>query len=320
MLNLNSKKVVIYMGKGIGDCLILSELISSLRSVGYKVSVITEPKCAFIFDSLIEVDGVILKKNKINLTGYDIFIDPYDNAHEIAAKIRLILNSDFSYTIGFNTHIYDKNITYTEYRSHFSSRFKYIEEELHYNSNIKCIQLKPDADIEYEITEWVSKTLGKKKLVVLCPFASNEVRNLSPTQCSDILNHINKNEKYITIILGSTEQLSNLPSSLNNHFITDPFGTFDSAITLVKNAEFVISVDTVFVHISSFYDKKLFAIYNNRVIDKAFENNFVFSPNYSNATVIFTDDGFNSTEGGKVSRMNISKLLSKVDHYIYNSK
>ncbi len=315
VLNPRAKKIVIYMGKGIGDCLILSGLIESLRSANHKITVITESKCAFLFNSIIKVDGVILKKNKMKLSGYDIFIDPYDGAHNVAAKIRLILNSKFDYTIGFNTNAYDININYSEYQSHFTSRFKHIQEILKNDNESTAINLTPNEEIEQQVTKWVNSTLGEKKLIVLCPFASNEVRSLSPTQCAEILRRIN-NKTHQALILGTKEQLSALPDELRNNFITDSIGSFDSAIALIKLSECVISVDTVFVHISKLYNKKLLAIYNNRIIDNVFENNYVFSPNYANATVLFTEENLHTSEGDIVANLPISKLTNSVDEFI----
>lgn len=312
----SNNKVVIYLGKGIGDCIILSGLIKGLRSSGYHVSVITEKKCAFIFDELIDVDHVILKENKLQLKGYDIFIDPYDQAHKIPAKMRLILKSELSLTIGFNTYIYDKNIAYNEYKEHFCSRFKYIIDILNCSNADTATYLNTHKKTQKQIDEWFNNSLCNKELVIICPFTSNPVRNFSVTQCAELLNHFQNKPKYQVVILGSHEQLARLPSELRTKFIIDPQGSFYSAVELIKKASLVISADTVFVHISKIFNKKLIAVYNNRIIDGAFENNYVFSPNYEYARIVYTSDRLHTADGDFVANLDTTRILDEVKNVL----
>lgn len=309
-----ASKIVLWVGKGLGDAVLASGFISSLRNSGYKVAVLTDKKNSFIFNSLITADDVIIndKKNTIN-SKYDILVDPYDGAHRVASKIRLLLKIKPKISIGFNSNLYDINIPYSEYNNHFTERYRRLLKlfNLCDEDSVKPV-IQNNIEVEQQVDNWIKNTVNGKRIITFCPFASREIRSFSVRQCEIFLNELSSNSDYKIILLGSAEQLAQILESHSKTFITDPFCSLASAIAIIKYSDIVVSVDTLFVHISRIYNKKLYAVYNNRIIDGFYENNSVFSPGYEQATLFFTEEYAKTALGDDVSKFDIGKITAAI--------
>ncbi|WP_420900580.1 glycosyltransferase family 9 protein [Escherichia coli] len=308
-------KIAIWVGKGLGDAVLASGFISALRTAGYEVVVLTDKKNSCIFKNLIEVDNVIISdRDSIIENQYDLLIDPYDSSHKVASKIRMLLKMKPKLSIGFNSNLYDINIPYFEYNSHFTERYEKLITFL--NADIqKSIEpvLNIQVEVENKVLDWIQNMANGKQIITFCPFASREIRSFSAKQCEIFLNELSMKDSFKIIMLGSAEQLAQIPESYSKLFVTDPFCSLTSSIAIIKYSDIVVSVDTLFVHISRVYNKKLYALYNNRVIDRLYENNFVFSPGYKKAIQFFTDEYTKTALGDDVSKFDIQKIITAIN-------
>lgn len=308
-------KIALWVGKGLGDAVLASGFISTLRTAGYEVVVLTDKKNSFIFENLIEVDDVIISDKDSNIENqYDLLIDPYDSSHKVASKIRMLLKMKPKLSMGFNSKLYDINIPYFEYNSHFTERYEKLFTFLNIEIQ-KSIEpiINNQVEVENKVKGWIQNIANGKKIITFCPFASREIRSFSVKQCEIFLNELSKTDSFKIIMLGSAEQLTQISENSSNLFVTDPFCSLASAIAIIKYSNIVVSVDTLFVHISRVYNKKLYALYNNRVIDGFYENNFVFSPGYEKAIQFFTDEYTTTALGDDVSKFDINKIIAAIN-------
>ena len=71
------------------------------------------------------------------------------------------------------------------------------------------------------------------------------------------------------------------------------------------------------MHLASHYDKKMVCVYNNRMIDNKFINNFVWGPNYANAIQVFTDENVNTGLGDLISNFDINIMLKQLENDLH---
>ena len=90
------------------------------------------------------------------------------------------------------------------------------------------------------------------------------------------------------------------------------FKSLWDAITLIKKADLVVSVDTAIVHIACAFDKKIIAIYFSMLLDhnKNFEGNTIFSPVGKNSEQLIFDKRYNKINIDDIS----SKVLNKLSN------
>ncbi|MEX0576313.1 glycosyltransferase family 9 protein, partial [Enterobacter cloacae subsp. cloacae] len=143
-----------------------------------------------------------------------------------------------------------------------------------------------------------------KKIVVLNPFASVAERSLSLPQLEKLAIDIVQHPDTQVFIIGEGKKLADL--AFDDEKITVcRFKSLWDAITLIKKADLVVSVDTAIVHIACAFDKKIIAIYFSMLLDhnKNFEGNTIFSPVGKNSEQLIFDKRHN--------KINIDDISSK---------
>jgi ADP-heptose:LPS heptosyltransferase len=136
-------------------------------------------------------------------------------------------------------------------------------------------------DIDYELSlpekynklsfDFINKDFDDKKILLLNPEAFDNTRSLSDKKINDIVDKILNEYKKIKIVLLSYKRQYNFISN-KDVIVYKTTNIFDSAY-LIKNVDFVLTVDTAIVHIADFYKKKMIVLYSD---DKfSIENNFV---------------------------------------------
>ncbi|MCX8729473.1 glycosyltransferase family 9 protein [Gilliamella sp. B2969] len=315
--------VILMNDQGIGDAIVTSYLIKSLRGNGLKVYVVVEKRIAFLFEKFITVDGVLLYDKKkgikqfrkqLNGLNIDVAIDLVDKGHNSLRRSQIILAINPVHSIGFNQEknkLYDTSIFYNQYTSHISIRSQKILQLLNIETDLIKYYVNIPIEAHNSVEAFISSYLSLgKNIIIFNPYGSNVARSFSDKQIETILSFLSQYNNCVTIIVGEPNKIKHIEPQKN--IIINPLTSFFETVALIKFATLVITVDTSIVHVSSIYDKKMLCIYNNRIIDNKFVNNFVWGPNYSNALQIFTADNLGTGLGDPIANLDPSVVIEKL--------
>ncbi|OCG07693.1 hypothetical protein A9G13_05620 [Gilliamella sp. wkB178] len=317
------KTVAILMNdQGIGDAIVTSYLIRTLRDKGYTVYVIVEKRIAFLFDEFIRVDGTFLYDKKKNIKylskqldnlKIDVAIDLVDKGDNSVRRSQILSTIKPIHTIGFNQEqykLYDTSIPYFEYSSHISVRSIKVLDIMKIKTDVVKYYVNIPKEIEMSVQDFINKEIGNdKKIIIFNPYGSNEARSFSDAQIDTILFFLSQYKNYLTMVVGEQNKIGRLKVNDKQNILINPFSSFFSTVALIKLSAFVITVDTSIVHIASIYNKKMACVYNNRIIDNKFINNLVWGPNYSNAVQLFTNDNLGTGLGDQIANLDPNIIL-----------
>jgi ADP-heptose:LPS heptosyltransferase len=309
--------------QGIGDAIVTSYLIHTLRENGFSVYVVAEKRIVFLFEEFISVDGVLfydkkksikqIKKQLINIK-IDVVVDLVDQGDNTVRRSQIIQAIAPLHTIGFNQEkfkLYDTSIPYKQYTTHISMRSQKILELMNIQSSLIKYHINIPTNIELTVKDFANSFHKQnKKIIIFNPYGSNNARSFSHSQINMIVSFLSLYDNYVTIVVGEPNKISHIQTKKN--IVINPFTSFFATVALVKFSNLVISVDTSIVHIASVYNKKMLCVYNNRIIDNKFINNFVWGPNYPNAIQIFTNDNLGTVSGDPIANFDISHLLEQL--------
>lgn len=308
---------------GIGDVIVASFLIKSLRDSSFNVSVIVEERIAYLFDGFIDVDKKILfrdldlLKKQVKDNRIDLLIDLMDINDLTEKRIQIIHTIKPKHTIGFNqkNHVYDTSIKYKKYHDHFTSRMTTILNLLNvkFNDVKYYFNLPPSAYDEVNNFLFEHK-INNKKIIAFNPFGSFSEKSFSYQQINNIINFMSKYEDSVLIIIGEKNKLSLINNVHKNVFIGN-FSSFFASIALVELCDLLISVDTSIVHVGNAFNKKLISIYSNMQIGE-FDSNIAWAPNYGNAKQIFTKEYKRTSIGDDISKMELDELFKEIEQDI----
>lgn len=314
------KNIMILMTDlGLGDVIVTSFLIKSLKDAGFSVNVIVEKRISYLFDEFIDVDSTILFKDMRSLkkqlknNRIDLLIDLMDINDLTEKRIMLIHKLKPLHTIGFNqkANLYDTSITYKEYNSHFTSRMINVLDLLNIKYNNIQYHFNTPVSAYTEANEFIDKyNIDNKKIIIFNPFGSFTQKSFSYKQIDDIANFLSKYKNWITIIVGEKDKLLPVNNMYDNVMIGN-FSSFFTSIALIDICDLLISVDTSVVHAANAFNKKLISIYTNMQIG-GFDSNIVWSPNYKNAKQVFTKEFKKTSIGDDISKMELTELFNEI--------
>lgn len=283
--------VIPFIGKGIGDAVVIGGAIDTLVKNNYRVSVIADKRTYFLFKEWRNLEALYLydaknKKNLINtlknLSPF-VFIDSHEITHSNIESFNLIRSIKPYKTIGFNNQyrIYDEVINISQPLGHISTRYVDLLNRLGI--------IVDDYDYTVMIPEEDAQTarnfirkITTKKTVSFIPYGSVSERFFSTAQIEAITNHMTKYKGlFHLIILGEQHKIASIPDSENVTKNTTP--SFFSAAQIIKDSALVISPDTSFVHVSRAFNKKLICIFPFKIIGTSADNADVWGPNYKSA-------------------------------------
>ncbi|MDC9596833.1 glycosyltransferase family 9 protein [Xenorhabdus anantnagensis] len=303
----------------IGDMIVSTPVFKALSQHGFELHVLSGYSNYCVIESNPYIDkfyfypdetkeivklGLKLKKEK-----YDLVIDMGEQLPVIYLLFIRLINA--KNVFGFNKekiNIYNKNLKYSQYESHITERYKILmknigiyaynmQYDIHVPKNIQDEVFDLYADLPGEIT------------VVINPFAAEERRNISKEQLIGIISHISKLRPSVNIILvGHLDKLNTLPYL--SECIINPFGSFLSAVEIIRQADLVISPDTSIVHVAAAYEKNTIALYGN---DKHgnFVNNHVWGPGNKNAIQLVQ-----KKENSKISEIPLDVILEQINFFL----
>lgn len=306
------------LNAGIGDCIVLSGLISELRKSGKYIYCVCTPKTIEIFKSLIKTDGVYAirsidesyKEIKKQCWKTDIIVDYNDPDKNLYKRVRILLGIDHRYSLGVNQkdkRFYDINLIRDEKGQHWSDRLIAIGRVLGINIINYNYALCFSAKTIYQVRTFINNVIKKQGIIIINPTASDKFRCLSDKTVEQLIYYL----QHITSLKIVVYNLKN--KKLEETFpdvIFNPFEDLESSLNLVEECSLLITTDTSYVHVGNFYKVPMIAIYNNRLNMGKYCNNVQWSPNYSNSIQVFSDDNVGTETGDDLRRMKLDLIMT----------
>ncbi len=316
------KTVCIFMHtQAIGDAIVTSGFIKSLRDSGKKVYVIVPSRILFLFEEIIKVDGCYefnkktLKNiaQRLNKVQVDLIVDFFDFDHAVKYRLETLFFIKTKHAITFNhpEHtIFDTNIINIE-NIHITNRMIYVLNLLKIkNSNYRPQLLLNESKFPepYDFSRKIKTRYNK--LIIFNPFGSHSSRNLSQDQINKIIDYLGSNTDFYTIIFNMGK---NIHLGTWDNVIYCPYLDAQKSFSLICSADLVITVDTAVVHLASAFDIRQYCIYNNRMHIGKYNNNIMWSPNNNNAIQLYTSEHLGTIEGDDISKFDTKLLFNAID-------
>lgn len=316
------KSVCVFMHYyGIGDAMMASGLIASLKNNKIKVYVVIREELSFLFPSIIDVDGAVLLKNgnystiekQVNLLDVDLVIDFFECDNDINIREKTLFAINPRHAIGFN---HPKNTL-------FDTVIK-IDQSEHVSNKMTKVLVMMGIEVgKYQMAIDFNKKLFPaaydladklraegNKIIIINPYGSQKNRCLNDEQIKKLLCYFDAFDDY-TLILFEMGRYTNVQSFKN--VMVNPFRDAGNSFALVSLADIVVTVDTSVVHVASHFAIQQYCIYNNRVLEGGYENNIVWAPNSDKAIVLKTDEHVKTADGDDMGNFNIQILIDAIE-------
>lgn len=310
------KRILIpFVDLGIGDAVCHTGTWRSLKKAGYILQVVVEERNRDLFEKMPDIDEVYVINIK-NIDAMKVIETDLVISHYSWMKRKELLNTqllrkiDYKYAVGFGGWLDKPYNLMLPVRSEF--HITHPQKQI-----LNVLNVEPDASgyflpvlPEYEafIDDYLAPHTGKH-IVVLNPFASVAERSLSLPQLETLAREIVQYPDTQVFIIGEGKKLADLHFDDANIRVCR-FKSLWDAITLIKKADVVVSVDTAIVHIACAFDKKLIAVYFSMLLDhnKNYEGNTIFAPVGKNAEQLIYDKRHNKIDINDIA----SKVLAKL--------
>lgn len=293
--NSTTTKVVIpFIGKGIGDCIVISGLIDTLTKYGYKVTIVADSKTSFLFQHWDGIENLFTYApesedetiEKLKHIGPFIFIDPHEITQSSIHTFNLIRRSKPVRTIGFNENfsVYDKVLGMTQPLGHISSKCVDLIEHLGIQEpSYQYVVHIPEKN-KKEASKLI-KSINNKKIITFIPYGSVRTRFFSDEQINTILSYFAQYADEVhVLIIGEQDKIKGI--RVGGNASKNPFPSFFTAAQLIKESHLVISPDTSIVHLSRCFEKRMVCFYPFKIVNNGADNADVWGPNYDKALQI----------------------------------
>lgn len=304
-----------FVDLGIGDAVCHTGTWHSLKEAGYTLQVIVEERNRDLFEKMTDIDEVyIVDINNIdamNTIETDLVISHYAWMKRKELFNTLLLRKvHYKYAVGFGGWLDKPYNLMLPIDSEF--HITHPQKEILNILNVKPESLRYSLPVLPEHDDFIDSYLQShsgKTCVVLNPFASVAERSLSPSQLEKLANEITENPDVHVFIIGEGKKLADLHIE-NSQVTICRFNSLWDAITLIKKADLIVSVDTAIVHIACAFDKKLIAIYFSMLLDhnKKFEGNTIFAPVGNNSEQLIFDKHHNKLDIQSIAAKVLIKL------------
>lgn len=299
----------------IGDMVVSTSLFREFGRAGYQLDVLAGKNNASIIEHNPYIHQIIVAPDSHNASlelahklarqPYDLVVDMGDKMSPSRLQFLRLLNAGS--LIGFNKpqyNIYTRSLDYMGYDTHITGRYALLLESLGFKDFSIDYDLHCPEQTRQQVGDFIESLPGTLN-IVLNPFTADRRRDLSVTQCSELVKRIK--EKYPmanVIIIGSPSRINSL-SIAEAHL--NPFDSLSSAIELIRRADLVISPDTSIVHIATAWKKPLVSLYGHDLHGK-FINSAVWGPGNTRSVQLFTCD-----KEHPVSTIAIEEIIAAVE-------
>ncbi|MCI1897571.1 MAG: lipopolysaccharide heptosyltransferase family protein [Enterobacter sp.] len=293
----NIKRILFpFVDLGIGDAVCHTGTWHALKQAGYTIQIVAEERNRDLFEKMADIDEVYIADVK-NIDAMkpietDLVISHYSwMKRKELFTTQLLRKINYKYAIGFGGWLAKPFNLMLPINSefHITHPQKNILSALNVTPERLCYSLPALPEHERFIDSYLEPHAGKR-IVVLNPFASVAERSLSIPQLHTLATEIVQSPDTQVFIIGEGGKLADLHFD-NANITVCRFKSLWDAITLIKKADLVVSVDTAIVHIACAFDKKLIAIYFSMLLDhnKDYEGNTIFSPIGQNSEQLIYD-------------------------------
>ncbi len=282
--DIKTAKSLCFLGYGyrIGDLLTASFIFREIKKFVPEmvITVAVESKYMEFVSSNKYIDKIkLLPENTLSLfqflnkNKFDIIINlPWDRY----SKIDMLI-----YKLSKTKSFVFENSKYNYNFINFPIKWEQNEHITQFLAKIPKVFGNDSVNFDYELSlpnkynknlsEIIDEDLTNYKILLFNPEAFEKVRTLCNEKINIITREILKEYKNIKIILLSYKQKYDFIDN-KDIIVYKTNNIFDSA-AIIKESDFVLSVDTAIVHIADYYKKKMVALYSD---DKfSIENNFV---------------------------------------------
>ncbi|KNC92107.1 glycosyltransferase family 9 protein [Trabulsiella odontotermitis] len=284
-----------FIGKGIGDGIVIGGIINSLTKNNYKVSIVADKRTHFLFAHHPGVENAFLYDKKSPHDTYEklkacnpiTFVDSHEITHSSADTFNIIRFAKPAHTIGFNNgySIYDRVVKLSNPLGHVSTRYVDLLNHLDIEVNSAydyCVFI-PDQN-KAEALEFLANTKGKR-IVSFVPYGSVIERFFSEEQITTILSHLSNLNKHIHIvIIGEQHKIQHIPNSDN--ITKNTLTSFLTAAQIINESSVIISPDTSIVHLSRAFNKRIICVYPFKTLSNGANNSIAWGANHKLATQI----------------------------------
>ena len=208
----------------------------------------------------------VLRKNK-----YDVL---FDSTEGLKYKQVYLLNRvNAIVNVGYNKDeykIYNKNI-----KQNNTLKMIQIYRQMMESVNVEIKDTKYDVPISEESKKNVAKFLEennvKDKIIALNFFGASRGRKINEENALIIIKIILENYKYFSIIIldspNDRETIHNILKKTDNKNVLffEKSKTILDSISIIKNSDLVVSLDTSILHIAEGLDKKIMAFYGPKI-------------------------------------------------------
>ncbi|MCS2154117.1 lipopolysaccharide heptosyltransferase family protein [Scandinavium goeteborgense] len=310
--------IMTFIGKGIGDAIIIGGIIDTLVKNNYRVSVIADKRTHFLFEGWENISNLYLfeLKNKhkiaesIRNDGACVFIDSHEITYSNVYTFDLIRLIKPAVTIGFSGSysIYDHAINFSQPLGHVSSRYIDLFDFL----GIKGVTsydyfVKIPEQSQREAQDLINKSKGKK-IVSFIPYGSVSERLFSKEQIDSILNYFSQHgDRLQVLIIGEQDKIKHIEDSEN--VLKNTYSSFFTAAELIKESALVISPDTSIVHLARAFQKKIICIYPYKLLSNGADNADTWGPNYNLAVQVRLTER-------RIRDANVESIIKHIDNEI----
>ncbi|WP_294901410.1 glycosyltransferase family 9 protein [Tatumella sp. UBA2305] len=309
------KKIcILLVNVGLGDAVMSTSFIRMLKMNDKDIDVIITKQLESIFSENTDISNIITydkKTTKISQE-YDLVVDAYSHCswYFTYKYMRLLSSINFKFLSGFDVRIpkkYNNNYIPETRNIHITDYYKYISGDL---LNIQESFPKNYSVFFSEHTKevannFISSLPATTKKIAFCPFASTEKRSFSVSQINEVLRNLSSNDDISIILLMPGDRLKNISPTTNSYHFSSP--NFMNSAAVLCGCDFVISVDTSFVHISNSHNKPAIFFYSS-IYNHNYNGDFLCGPNYSNMRQII--------EGKGINHMTVDEILNLIPEAI----
>jgi ADP-heptose:LPS heptosyltransferase len=276
-----------FIGKGIGDAIVIGGVIDLLVKSGYQVSVVADKRTYFLFEEHQNIHKLFFFDfnnkgktiNELKLYQNAYFVDSHEITHSSVETFDIIRKMNPARTIGFiNKHkIYDILIDSYDDQEHLSHR--YISLLSYFGLNIEGYDYSvhiPEKN-KLEAAGFLS-SYKDKHIIAFNPYGSVQERFFSNEQLTQLLGYFKSLDDVHVVVIGEQNKIKHIPDSTNitkNHF-----ASFFTAAQIVKEADLIISPDTSVVHVARAFNKRIVCIYPYKLLGNGADNAVTWGPNY----------------------------------------
>lgn len=321
ILDNNIKSILFLRHDGkIGDMVVNTLMFREIKKYYpfIKIGVVTKGGAVDIIKNNPYVDKIYYyekNRKKIKELAIKLRNDKYDLLIDFSEMLRvnqmMLINLALArFNMGIekeNWRLFDISLDIRNFNKHISKMYVKI-------LNFLGIS---DLNIEYDLypSNYILKNINLKEndFIIFNPFAASKHRSFSEENIIKFLNILEKKYTEKIVIIGENEKLTSLKKiKENDKILIFKTQKIMELLELIKYSKFVITPDTAIVHIATAFNKKSICFYRKEK-GKEDNNSIFWSPNSSNAHIIFVEQEVKNGEEVDINKLNFNLFISELE-------